>query len=115
MSSTPTPAETLRIKAFLNVRRRQTRDYLDVAALSNQYSLDLSAGILAQIDEYYSDQRKDEESVRSQLVRQLGEPCPSDFKVTKELHAYRNLVDHWTEWPNVVATCEALAELIAKR
>lgn len=32
----PTPEETLRVKAFLIIRRNQTRDYLDVAALADR-------------------------------------------------------------------------------
>src|ERR1700689_3556179 len=39
----PTAEETLRIKGFLIVRRNQTRDYLDVAALSGRYGLDKAA------------------------------------------------------------------------
>ena len=35
----PTAEETLRIKGFLIVRRNQTRDYLDVAALADRYGL----------------------------------------------------------------------------
>lgn len=110
----PTPDETLRIKAFLIVRRNQTRDYLDVAALSARYGTERAAAILSGIDEYYADQRSEEEGVRSQLVRQLSEPKPADFAVTAELGAYRNLSDRWTDWSNVVAACRALAEQIAR-
>src|SRR5216683_2118298 len=45
----PTEEETLRIKAFLIVRRNQTRDYLDVAALADRQGLHEAAGILASI------------------------------------------------------------------
>lgn len=48
----PTAEETLRIKAFLIVRRNQTRDYLDVAALSDRYGVEASARVLARIDDY---------------------------------------------------------------
>lgn len=37
----PTPDETLRIKGYLIVRRNQVRDYLDVAALSDKYGIDI--------------------------------------------------------------------------
>ena len=36
----PTADETLRVKAFLVVRRNQTRDYLDVAALADHWKRD---------------------------------------------------------------------------
>lgn len=110
----PTPAETLRVKAFLIVRRNQTRDYLDVAALSDRYGVERAAAILGGIDEFYADQRSEEEGVRSQLIRQLSEPRPADFEVTAELGAYRNLGERWTDWSNVVAACADLAEQIAR-
>ena len=46
----PTAEETLRIKGFLIVRRNQTRDYLDVAALADRYGVDAAAAVLAAID-----------------------------------------------------------------
>ncbi|MCH7233107.1 hypothetical protein L0U85_19930 [Glycomyces sp. L485] len=110
----PTPAETLRVKAFLIVRRNQTRDYLDVAALSARYGVERAAAVLGGIDEFYADQGSEEEGVRSQLIRQLSEPRPADFEVTAELIAYRNLSERWTDWSNVVAACAELAEQIAR-
>ncbi|GAB3228132.1 hypothetical protein GCM10027447_19940 [Glycomyces halotolerans] len=110
----PTPDETLRVKAFLIVRRNQTRDYLDVAALSDRYGVECAVEVLVGIDEYYADQGSEEEGVRSQLIRQLSEPRPADFAVTAELDAYRNLSERWTDWSNVVAACGALAEQIAR-
>src|SRR5215475_5172206 len=41
----PTVEETLRIKAFLVVRRYRTRDYLDVAALAEHYGVGQSADV----------------------------------------------------------------------
>lgn len=110
----PTPAETLRVKAFLIVRRNQTRDYLHVAALSARYGIERAAAVLGGIDEFYADQRSEDEGVRSQLIRQLSEPRPADFAVTVELGAYRNLSERWTDWSNVVAACAELAEQIAR-
>jgi hypothetical protein len=52
----PTAEETLRIKGFLIVRRNQTRDYLDVAALADRYGVDVAAAVLAGIDDFYADQ-----------------------------------------------------------
>jgi hypothetical protein len=53
----PTLEETLRIKAFLIVRRNQTRDYLDAAALSAVLGIERAAEVLSRIDDYYADQR----------------------------------------------------------
>src|ERR1700689_4304928 len=46
----PTPDETLRIKGYLVVRRNQVRDYLDVAALSDQAGIAHPADVLGHID-----------------------------------------------------------------
>lgn len=76
--SVPTVEETLRIKAFLVVRRNQTRDYLDLAALAEYLGVGPAAEILAQIDDYYTDQNESGDGVASQLVRQLSDPRPAD-------------------------------------
>lgn len=114
----PTAAEILRIKAFLIVRRNQTRDYLDTAALSHRGGLESSAATLAAIDDYYGDQHvavEGDESgpgVASQLVRQLADPRPADPSVTRELDSYRNLSGEWTSWTRVRSFCGELAEQI---
>ena len=46
----PTAEETLRVKGFLLVRRNQTRDYLDVAALADRFGIDDAAEVLARIE-----------------------------------------------------------------
>jgi hypothetical protein len=61
----PTEEETLRIKAFLIVRRNQTRDYVDLAALSEHLSIDHAATALARIDDYYADQHGEGDGVAS--------------------------------------------------
>lgn len=114
----PTAEETLRIKAFLIVRRNQTRDYLDTAALSSRYGLDASARVLASIDDYYGDQHllaSPEDAglgVATQLVRQLSDPRPADKSVTRELDSYRNLSGEWTSWRYVRGVCSSLADAI---
>src|SRR5262249_23056483 len=87
----PTVAETLRIKAFLVMRRNQTRDYLDVAALAEHYGIGESADVLARIDDYYTDQHGTGRGVAAQVTRQLADPRPADTHVTRQLTAYRNL------------------------
>ena len=106
----PTPAETLRIKAYLIVKRNQTRDFLDVAALSDRFGTEWSAGVLAGIDDYYDASAGDGTAVASQLVRQLGEPRPKDDRTVGQLTAYKNLTVRWQSWQSVVAQCQALAD-----
>lgn len=105
----PTAEETLRIKGFLIVRRNQTRDYLDVAALADRYGIRAAAGLLARIDDYYADQHGGGRGVAAQLVRQLADPRPKDASVTRELHAYRHLASRWTDWGEVRSVCGQLA------
>jgi hypothetical protein len=105
----PTAEETLRIKGFLIVRRNQTRDYLDVAALSDSYGIHEAAEVLARIDDYYSDQHGGGRGIAAQLARQLADPRPKDSSVTGQLDAYRNLAVRWTDWGEVRSVCRQLA------
>jgi hypothetical protein len=106
----PTIEETLRIKAFLIVRRNQTRDYLDLAALADQIGLDRAAQTLTEIDEYYADQHGDGKGVASQLIRQLADPQPADASVTDQLSSYRRLKKRWSDWG---AVTDVLGEVAA--
>lgn len=107
----PTLKETLRIKAFLVVRRNQTRDYLDLAALSEQLGLERAALTLSRIDDYYADQHQEGDGVASQLVRQLSEPRPADRSVTEQLSSYRRLRRRWSDWG---AVTDVLGEVAVK-
>lgn len=107
----PTAEETLRIKAFLVVRRNQTRDYLDLAALSEHLSVEWTAAVLARIDDYYSDQHDGGDGVASQLVRQLSDPLPADRSVIDELASYRRLRRRWSDWS---AMTDVLGSVAAK-
>ena len=111
----PTAAETLRIKAFLVVRRNQTRDYLDVAALAERYGVDESADVLGNIDDYYTDQHGGGRGIAAQVARQLADPRPADTSVTRQLAAYRNLKPRWTDWKQVRAACRELATAMLER
>ena len=110
----PTWAETLRIKAYLIVRRNQVRDYLDVAALADSGGRDQAAAVLAGIDDWYADQAQSSDGVASQLVRQLADPRPADSSVTAELEHYKNLERRWHDWQETVAICRELAARILK-
>ncbi|MGQ0778299.1 MAG: hypothetical protein ACT4NY_28475 [Pseudonocardiales bacterium] len=109
----PTPEETLRVKAFLVLRRNQTRDYLDVAALADRTGLGHAAVTLSSIDEYYADQHGAGDGVASQLARQLAEPPPMDRSTTRNLRQYKNLAVRWHEWDEVVSVCRELATTMA--
>jgi hypothetical protein len=105
----PTMAETLRVKAFLIVRRNQTRDYLDVAALAERMGVDAAASVLAEMDAYYADQHGGGDGVASQVARQLSEPRPRDHRTTRELDRYKRLEARWHAWSSVVDACRAVA------
>ncbi|MGQ0624314.1 MAG: hypothetical protein ACT4PP_06620 [Sporichthyaceae bacterium] len=111
----PTAEETLRIKAFLIVRRNQTRDYLDVAAIAELLGIESASAVLRELDTYYADQHAGGDGVASQVARQLAEPSPRNRSVTRELARYRNLDPRWHEWPTVVAACRALAVAMVVR
>jgi hypothetical protein len=107
----PTLEETLRIKAFLVVRRNQTRDYLDLAALAEHLTLDRAAHVLAGIDDFYADQHREGDGVASQLVRQLADPQPADRSVIDQLSSYRRLRKRWSDWGTVT---EVLGDVAAR-
>lgn len=106
----PTFDEILRVKAFLIVRRNQTRDFLHVAALADRGGIDHAAAVLADLDAYYADQRGDGDGVASQVARQLAEPRPADARTRRELVRYERLDPRWHDWKAVVAVCEAVTE-----
>ena len=110
----PTVEETLRIKAFLVVRRNQTRDYLDLAALAEHLGVGPAAEILARIDDYYADQNESGDGVASQLIRQLSDPRPADSSVIDDLSSYRRLHRRWSDWSAVTAVLgEIAAEMVS--
>lgn len=104
----PTIAEALRIKAYLALKRNQTRDYLEIAALAWRMGIENAARVLRGIDRYYSDEARGEDAVCSQVARQLAAPQPRDKSVTRQLHQYKGIQPPWDSWANV---CEALAGL----
>ncbi|MDZ7801463.1 MAG: hypothetical protein U5K81_11820 [Trueperaceae bacterium] len=106
----PTLAETLRVKAYLLVRRNQTRDFIDVAALSDRMGTLEAARALIRLDAYYTDQHEDGDGVSSQVTRQLADPRPADSRTPMELERYKHLVPRWQTWSNVVAQCQQLAQ-----
>jgi hypothetical protein len=106
----PTPEEALRIKAYLLVKRNQTRDYIDVAALADRFGIPWAAETLANIDRYYDEGVRGEDSVAAQVVRQLGEPRPADSRTTANLGQYKELSPRWQPWNAVVRQCQSVAD-----
>jgi hypothetical protein len=105
----PTIDETLRIKAFLVVKRNQVRDYLDVAALASQIGIGHAGAVLAAIDAYYADLAPDEGTVAAQVAAQLAEPAPKDSRTTTRLAGYKGLAARWHDWNQVKRVCRAVA------
>jgi len=105
----PTIAEALRIKAYLALKRNQTRDYLDIAALASDMGNDNAARVLRDIDRFYADVDRGDDAVCSQLARQLAAPQPRDVSVTGKLHRYKGVKPPWDSWANVCAELAALA------
>jgi hypothetical protein len=111
----PTIEETLRIKAFLVVRRNQTRDYLDLAAVADHMGADRAAEVLSDVDRYYADQSGEGDGVASQLVRQLSDPRPADPAVVSQLSSYRRLRKRWNDWDAVKETLAETAASMVER
>lgn len=105
----PTLDETLRIKAYLIVKRNVVRDYLDVAALSAIAGIPRAATVLAGADEYYTDPRQGDRSFSAQLVQQLGNPRPHDTTQVSRLSNYKGLIARWQDWQAVCAQLQELA------
>lgn len=105
----PIIEETLRIKAYLIVKRNQVRDYLDVAALSDRMGAEHAARVLAGIDAYYTDPGTSGEPVRSQVTRQLGNPRPRDSTTIEQLASYKGLVLAWHDWSDVADVLREVA------
>lgn len=113
----PTPAEALRVKAYLVTARNRVRDFLDVAALSDRYGAAQSAAVLLGLDDYYEDQvaaTGGEGGVLAQVVRQLSDPRPADTTVLAELPRYKQLDPRWHDWAAVRGQCTALADAVLR-
>ncbi len=106
----PTAEETLRIKAYLIVKRNQVRDYIDVAVLSDHFGVEWSASVLNHLDAYYDADAGDHTAVASQLLRQLGDPRPKDSQTTKRLGRCKNLAPRWSSWDAVAQQCMRVAD-----
>lgn len=94
----PTPAEILRIKAYLIVRRNATRDYIDFVALFDHLGVSRTIEALYSLDALYP--QDSGATVTQQLAIQLAEPKPWDLAAT-DLSAYKSLQMPYTDWLEV--------------
>jgi hypothetical protein len=108
----PTIEEIIRIKAFLIVKRNQMRDYLDFAALSDKTGAQASAKIVECLDEYYTDDSAGGKPALSQLLRQLSDPRPKDFRSIGQLPSYKGTVDKWKDWNVITETCKNVVKAV---
>lgn len=108
----PTPAEMLRIKAVLILKRNATRDYLDFIAMSDKLGEAASADALRSIDRLYP--QPNGESPLQQLVIQLANPLPYDLEETR-LNEYKRLVPQWHDWNVVRRACARCATSLFDR
>jgi len=111
----PTIEEITRIKAYLIVKRNQMRDYLDFAALSDKMGILQSAQVLENLDEYYSDDSNHEKPVLSQLLRQLSNPQPADYRSIDQLSNYKGTVQKWKDWDHIMIICKQTAQAVMEK
>lgn len=98
----PTPAEMLRIKSVLILRRNATRDYLDFVALADRVGDAAMTDSLRRFDELYP--QPGDESALQQLIVQLANPLPYDLEGT-DLSEYRQLAPRWQDWNTIKREC----------
>lgn len=104
----PTIEEMLRIKCFLIVDRNATRDYLDVAALSNHLGLPASARALSEMNRLYPDYAGEGGDLLLSIVVKLTSPEPYDL-TDVDLNEYKGIVAPWNRWAAVEKQCRDLA------
>ena len=102
----PSPAEMLRIKAVLILKRNATRDYLDFVAMSNSLGIEKALEALSQFDGLYP--QPNGESAYQQLQIQLSNPMPYDLDDV-DLSEYKHLVPELQDWNHIKALCGNIA------
>ena len=108
----PTPAEILRIKAVLILRRNATRDYLDFGALSAHLGDTQACTALLDLEALYP--QDNDESVLQQLIKQLAAPMPYDLDDI-DLREYKGLAPAWQDWSAVTRQCERMSVALLQR
>jgi hypothetical protein len=109
----PTVQEMLRIKTYLVVERNATRDYLDVAALSNHVGLNESVRALERMNELYAEFAGEGGDMLTSAVVKLSNPNPYDL-TELDLSEYKGIIAPWNDWHAVEAQCRSLASAVVK-
>jgi hypothetical protein len=107
----PTQKEMIRLKAFLVVERRATRDYVDLAALATQLGEAAAVDALSYFNCVYGDG-----GTQSPLTR-LAEACesqPLDLNAIP-LGSYKGLRAPFTNWRFVAEACQRIGRQLVKR
>lgn len=111
----PTAEEALRIKMYLAMVRNTTRDYLDLVALSDKIGEERTFAALDRMDELYPQDNgmggASKWVVRSQMVKQLGQPEPYDLDDV-DLSEYKGLVSPYDKWEYVREKCGKLSAIL---
>jgi len=107
----PTPEEMLRVKAFLLVQRRTTRDYVDVAALAHKLGEGAAVQALSYLNAAYA--RAGSQTVATRFA-EACEADPLDLPKVP-LTAYKGLQPPFTEWNFVAGTCRKTGRALLKR
>lgn len=104
----PTVGEMLRIKTYLAVERNATRDYLDVAALSQHLGIKKSIHALERMNELYAEFAGEGGDMLTTVVVKLSNPDPYDLTEV-DLSEYKGIIAPWNDWRAVETQCRSLA------
>lgn len=107
----PSAAETLRVKAFLLTERHATRDFVDVAALTQHLGIQIAVESVGLLNLVYGPR---EPQTRVSAFAEACESDPLDL-TSVSLPAYKGLGDPLTDWSFVAASCRELGRAVLKR
>jgi hypothetical protein len=102
----PTEAEIIRMKSLAVVMRHLTRDFIDLAALTEHFGSQKTIVALNQLDRLFP--LPNNQSTLQLLRDTLSNPAPKDFKQIN-FKNYRNLSPQWQNWENTVSILKQLA------
>lgn len=107
----PTLKEILRVKAFLLLQRRATRDYVDVAALARTLGEAAALQALGYLNAAYS--RPGTQTIATRFA-EACEGEPTDLS-NVPLLTYKGLRTPFTDWSFVGESCQRLGRSLLKR
>jgi hypothetical protein len=102
----PTPAEALRIKAFLATDRQATRDFLDVAALTDLIGMEHAKFALSFLNQMYTGVGN---QTRLTRFAEVARQTPIDLAKV-DLSSYRGIKPPYDRWEHVAEVCRQLAD-----